>query len=248
MCRGVLLAVVVTLWGYPAQANYVEHVHSSGRYDRSPASLHREAMRWDRAGVQLVTWTEVDAAARTRALRVAGWGVAVPPASDVGISWRRRSFQVIAAGRRRLADYITPYAAAVVLQAERRRLIVVVAHLPAHVQDGHHFRANSRAVEWRAAVRQLHTYARDLRRRYSPAVLLIAADWNVDLRLPVWRDRLAAIFPRMALTWVPPFPLGGTHAGGRLIDATLTGATGRARLLPDDASSDHRPYTERLTW
>ena len=253
----VLVALLSPLWAPGAAA--VDHVHSSSRYDRSPASLHAQAERWDASSADLVTWTEVDGA-RARALhRVSGWAAYTPDPTDVAISWRRDRYRALHTGQRRLTEHtyrtyttgrtVTQWAAAAVLVDRRthRRVLIVAVHLPAHVQAGPEFRANTRARVWRTGLEGLHAYAAQLRTRWHPDLVLVAGDWNVDLRRPTWRHQLHAVFPGLRNTRVRPFPADGTDRTRRLIDATLTNGTGRARLLPDDRSSDHRPYGETIT-
>lgn len=238
----VLVALVLTV--APADAGTVRHVHASSRFDRSPEALHAQVERLtQRAGV--ATWTEVDAPARARALRVPGWRVF---GAESAVSWRLERWRLVHAQR----DRITPETWAVSVILEDRgtgeRLAVSVVHMPAHVEYGDGFRFNRQADVWRAAVAGQRRLNRALGDRWRPSARLVAGDWNVDLRRPSWRHRMARAFPRLRVTWHHPLPAGGTHRGGRLIDATFSTARGRAHLARDDTSSDHRPYRDRLEW
>lgn len=243
-----ILALVGALIGtpYAAADTGVRHVHSSSRFDRPTTALAAQAVRVTRhAGI--VTWTEV--AGRAWAIRraVPTFRTWRPPESDTAITWRRRVWRSAARWGTHLAPG-TAGASWAVLDGKKRavRALVTVAHLPAHVEYGNAWRANARVDTWRQAVA---TWARQVARaraRYHPGLVLVAADWNIDARRPAWRSVLGRAFPRLRLTWTGRLPAAGTHRGGRLIDATMTTAPGRARLMADDRSSDHRPYRERL--
>jgi len=246
MFGGLVAGALALALAGPTPAPDLRHVHSSGRYDRSTVALADQAARFvGRAGV--VTWTEV--AGRARAVRQAmpGYRTFRPPESDTAITWRRARWRPVARWGTDLAPG-TAGASWALLRDRRHpvRVLVTVAHLPAHVEYGDTWRANGRVGTWRQAVATWHAQLTDARRRYRPALVLVCADWNIDVRRAAWRAVLAATFPRLRLTWTEPYPAAGTHRGGRLIDASLTTAPGRARLMPDDESSDHRPYRERL--
>lgn len=246
-----MIAGVLALTASPASAEAVTHVHSSSRYDRSVTSLHREAVRFRHRDV--VTWTEIGS--RRRALRVPGVRVYAPRPSDLAISWDR-SWRLVAKGMfqpttvtyRRLVNgrLARLYVAWVVIQRSTFRVLVMVAHLPSRVQHGDRFSLGvpRRVDQWRTGVRGWAHRHRVLVRRFSPQVSVQTADWNVDLRYRAWRLRVARPFG-LRVTWQPPFPAAGTR-NHRLIDGTVTNARGRAYLLRDDASSDHRPYQEVL--
>lgn len=230
----------------------VDHVHASSRYDRSPASLHRQALRF--AGADVTTWTEVSRPARKRALAVSGVRVWSPPgqlAITYARSWAtvdRGSYRPTrAVYRSKSGRLVVSRVVWAVLQRAGVRVLVTVTHLPAHVQAGDHWQQDhpQRVRVWKLAVAGWAAETTRQRARYDPDATLVVADWNVDVRRAVWRRIVARRFPGLRLTWRPPYPRAGT-AGRRLIDATLTDARGRAQLLPGDASSDHRPYLERL--
>ena len=49
--------------------------------------------------------------------------------------------------------------------------------------------------------------------------------------------------------WVGNLPArGGTHGPRSILDLTLTTMRARSFLLPDDSSSDHRPYQTDMEW
>lgn len=247
-----LTAGMAVAWAVPARGDPVDHVHSSSRYDRSPESLSRQAHRFARTRTDMVTWTEVSDDRRARVLRVAGWRSFTPDGTDVGMSWPRRQWRTRMVDARTLSrhrfttinGFVSPLqrAAVVVLQRRRggERVVLVAAHLPAIIDAER--RARLRA--WRGALSSLSDLVPRLQDRWHPDLVIVAADWNIDLRRPARREQLRRAFPGLSLTWRRPLPAGGTHERGGLIDGTLTSGRGRARLISDDASSDHRPYRE----
>lgn len=227
-----------------------EHAHASERYDR-PIALLRHDVRRLTTGRDLVTLTEVQS--RRAAVHRAGWRTAA--GSDLAVMWRRDRWRLVRSGLHRLAAPPADraiYALVVVLDPRPPhagpRVLVSVSHLPSAVQWGDRFnaRAPRRVAAWRTALAAWHGVVRDARRRHHPGAVLTVADWNVDLRRPVWRAIVRRAFPTQRLTWNPPYPVSGTHAHGRIIDATATTESGRARLLPRTAASDHRAYSETI--
>lgn len=77
------------------------------------------------------------------------------------------------------------------------------------------------------------------RRRMRGGVVL-AADWNLDLRRVKVRRRLSRPYPRMKWGWHPG---QGTTEGGRVIDGILTNVpiVAHSRTLPPQPGFDHRP-------
>lgn len=125
-------------------------------------------------------------------------------------------------------------------------ILYTAAHLTANVEGDWSSRHPSyRARVWSAAVLRWRRLTRMRRRRYKARVVVVA-DWNLNLEKERFRALLKTLYPRLTLSW-KRYPGPGTH-GGRVIDATLTNMVvlQNARLLPDDDSSDHRPYIETL--
>lgn len=238
------------------------HVHASQRFDRSIALLVRDVRRHTRPPVDLLTLTEVQERARRVPLHhVDGWNVRTGQGTDLAIMWRLSRWKLRASGVRPLTSLtyvgwsgrpVRQRMMFVVLDPRpprtAPRLLVTLAHLPSAVEYGDSFRRSSpsRVAVWKDSLPGWRNAIRELRTRFRPSVVMIVADWNVDVRRPHWRRVLADAFPHQRLTWRRPLPTRGTHAGGRLIDATLTNAHGRAVLRRHTAASDHTPYVERL--
>lgn len=150
-----------------------------------------------------------------------------------------------------------PYVHALVLafrpvgRPNRRTVYVFVLHAPLDNTE-------VRAAAWRSVCRGIRTEVTKIRARDPHAVFALNADWNKDYRNAAERAQIqqAVARPlRLVQAWDGSTPKrGGTHGQRRLIDGTvatrvLLGATTPwCWLLPDDASSDHRPYAHTIRW
>lgn len=237
----------------PVAAEPSTHVHTSQRYDR-PTPLLSQDIRRATALADVVTLTEVQG--RRAAVHARGWGAYTDGRTDLGVMWRRDRWRLVHARAFPLARPPADrpiWALAVVLDPRPPhagpRLLVTVAHMPSAVQWGDSWNPHAprRVAAWTLALATWHDVVRAQRLRYRPGAVLTVADWNLDLRRPMWRAVVRRAFPTQRLTWTGRLPARGTHAGGRLIDGSLTTESGRARLLPRTAASDHSAYSERLT-
>lgn len=242
------------------------HAHSSSLYSASPLSLAEQVERAVEAedpNATLLTFTEVGSPERTQVLKEAdeGWAAWVPDATDIGIMWRKAQFGPEWKEAHKLTNKIwtdgqgrrhETYCGSAMLRHDDtgELAFISVCHLPSNVQNGSAFNHNAQAAAWKDAVRGWHDYWNKIRKRDHPAVGLLIADWNVDFHMGAWRNYVQDVFPSLILGWKGNMPPDGkgTH-GSRLIDATWAteGAT-KAKLLKDDASSDHRPYGEAIPW
>ena len=242
----------------------IRHVHCSSLYSESEGSLAAEVdkiVSHTDPEADLATYTEVKS--REDALRAAspGWGVYQPDRTDVAVLWRQDTWEAKVKEAHKLTDKEwtdgqghthQTWAAAVLLERNNgRRAWVSLCHLPSSVQNGCQFKDNRQAAAWRGALDGWHKYWNNSRDRHKPDVGMLVADWNVDFHLKCWRQHLSSRFPSLWLCWRDPNmpPDGkGTH-GGRLIDAAWsTVKADRCDLLPDNPSSDHRPWAEFLDW
>lgn len=246
----------------------IRHAHSSSLYSESPLSLADQVERAVEAedpNATLLTFTEVGSPERAQVLKDADpehWAAWVPGVTDVGIMWRKAQFSPVWKEPHKLTNKTwtdgkgrvhETHCGSVLLEHDETggTVFVSVCHLPSNVQDGDHFEDNKQAAAWRSAVAGWSDYWNDVRKADHPDVALIIADWNVDLHLGAWRQEVGGHFPSMYLCWAgdkePPKDKG-TH-GKRLIDATYsTHKITKAKLLKDDASSDHRPYGCAVPW
>ena len=244
----------------------VRHAHSSSLYDRAPQLLAKQVKRAVEAknpSATLITFTEVGSPEREQVLYKAdpdSWAAWVPEPSDVGIMWRRKQFEPRWKETHKLTDKVwtdghgrkheTWAASAVLDHRDGMSLFISVCHLPSHVQDGDRFYDNAQARAWRDALAGWNDYWTSKRKSDRPDLGMIVADWNVDYFRGHWRRYVGGKFPGLKLGWAGNMPPQGhgTH-GDRLIDATwATSQAGQCFLLRDDASSDHRPYGEIISW
>lgn len=224
-------------------------VHSSSRFNRSPESLHSAVNTYiDKNDADIVLLTEVSRESREKAMRHVGFTSSTGDKSgwdDCGVmvsNYRydiiyEESFNMGGTGR---------YARIVVVEDTLRDLnfVVAVPHFPASVEselaEG---RETFDSRLWYKAVRGLRKRANRLRRRFKAAFAIISADWNINFQRTWARALLKSLFPFWKNTW-QKFT-ASTH-GRRLIDALLIKGRVKikaaARRLPDDDSSDHKPF------
>lgn len=245
----------------------VRHAHSSSLYSASPSSLAKQvdkAVSADNPSATVLTFTEVGSDKRTAVLKDADpeWAAWVPSKSDVGIMWDKTQFSAVwkeaykltnkqwTDGQGRKHETWCGSALLEQIKGDGHKVFVSVCHLPSHVQNGSHFYDNAQAAAWKSACDGWHKYWNECRKRDHPDLGLIVADWNVDFFSSKWRGVVQGYFPNLFLTWTGHMPPKGkgTH-GNRLIDATWSTKKANAcKLLPDDNSSDHRPYGEKIPW
>lgn len=245
----------------------IRHGHSSSLYSESPNSLAKQvdkAVGAENPDAVVLTFTEVGSDKRAKVLKDADpnqWAAWVPSKSDVGIMWSKGIFQPIWKEAHKLTDKVwtdgqgrkhETYCATALLKdnGTGNTLFLSVCHLPSHVQNGNKFYDNAQAKAWKSAVNGWSTYWNNCRKRDHPTSAMLVADWNIDFHSSTWRDYVQNVFPSMFLGWSGNMPPKGkgTH-GKRLIDGTW--ATKKAtvcKLLPDDDSSDHRPFGEKVPW
>jgi hypothetical protein len=246
----------------------IRHAHSSSLYSKGPLSLAEQVERAIEAedpNATLLTFTEVGSNERAQVLKDAdpeNWAAWVPGVTDVGLMWRKAQFDPIWKEPHKLTGKTwvdgkgrthETHCGSVLLRHDETggRVLVSVCHLPSNVQNGCALNQNKQAAAWASAVEGWCDYWNQIRKRDHPDVALIVADWNVDFHKGCWMGYVGDVFPSMFCTWAgdrePPADKG-TH-GNRLIDATwATHKPSKAKLLQDDASSDHRPYGEAIPW
>lgn len=139
----------------------------------------------------------------------------------------------------------------VVGRPNRRAVTLIVVHMPLD-------NTSQRAATWVDCARGLRQLVAELRADDPHAQVLIEADWNKNHRQRNERqmvERYVAEPLGLVQAWDGSAPArGGTHGARALIDGAvasrgLLGATTPwCWLLPDDASSDHRPLGHALRW
>lgn len=236
----------------------INHLHSSGKYDRNLLTVRKALFDYAEAGADLITLTEQQFRS-VNDLYLPGWGVAKrsgPGDGDPAILMNLLYWKTVKVWVDQLSEKEQrrgpggpppPHALTVLLKHRKtgEQLLVSVAHLPSHVQGD--WRDNAYRVRlWRECVKKWKRKV-NRRRRIYKAKTMFVADWNLDIKKAWVRAVLKFYFPALRLTWRKPFPPYGTHYN-RIIDATMTNlkVKRKAKLFKDDSSSDHRPYDEVL--
>jgi hypothetical protein len=248
----------------------IRHGHSSSRYDKPPKTLAEQVGRATTSGKDgnLLTFTEVDTKDRAAKLSAEGWGTYAPfkeADTDCALMWDKAEFTKVAAFTSRLGDGTwhmdgghdrkVVCATMVLDHVSGHRLWVSVLHLPSSVQEGDHWSNDQtdqdRVRCWKEGVEAWREKRKTAKDKHHQDVSMHVADWNVDCRSGKWRDEIDKRIGADAFrgTWTKDnLPKGGTH-GDRLIDATWSnGKFKSVMLLPDDDSSDHRPYGDVIGW
>lgn len=240
------------------------HIHASGRYDRTPKSL-AAAVEGYISKSSLITLTEVSAERREQALRNLcaehNWSVVTGDKGgmdDSGIMWDNAVFKKVAGGTHILSGYTYDakgggvcYAAWAVLSlANGKRLLVLVAHQASGVENsGTLGGAIQRVRKWRKDTRALKLLWNRLASKYDVDAISVSCDWNVNIKRFFFRQLFKRKYPGMTRVPHKPWPARGT-LGSRLIDFTFVRGSihaGDLRVMPLNDSSDHKPYIETFT-
>lgn len=227
-------------------------VHSSGRFDR-PLDQLAHALEDYAHAAGIITLTEQDGrdAARERVYDASGLSwvrFTKRGGGECAVLWNARwrlsgnplATQLTDRTYRRTNGHPAAFVHALTVplrdDVTDQLVLVSVAHLPVR-------NTALRRVVWSLAVKGWARHLDGLTRpgaRWDDAEVIAPADWNRDLRKATQRSAVNAAMPKGGRVVVPTG--GGTH-GARVLDATWTTLTGcRSTVLPDDASSDHRPY------
>lgn len=221
----------------------VRHVHASGRFDRSPASLLRATLTYLRRPrsprKNLITYTEVVGPRRTYLRRMLPHWKVLGRKGDATMAVARWRWVVEEVSYLHGTDQIRRPVWFLIVDLRRRRtgerVTVVAGHLPAHHDRPNYLKG------WSECMRALSALWKD---RTQP--LVIAADWNKDWRQEETRRQFRKVFPGCNCTWDGHLPENGTH-GRRLIDFTITDLPVKRRhLYAANSSSDHTAYAEVL--
>lgn len=223
---------------------YITGTEASGRGWKTMKDILGTDPRWDfswisgrGAGECWATWS-------TRHLELAG----VPFTRKLTTMTWRRSKEYGGAEAPPVEALVVPLKP--VGRPGRRTIYLVVVHMPLDNTE-------LRAEIWRDVCRGLRILATDIHANDPHAEVVFEADWNKDHRNPAERHAVQQYVARplrLVQGWDGSRPTrGGTH-GRRLIDGVVASrrflgfSTPWCWLLPDDGSSDHRPYVHTVRW
>lgn len=235
------------------------HVHASGRFDRSPASLETALDTYVyHEHADLLTLTEVSGNPRSSTLPESQWSVVQSKdggrKSDSAIlfnnnTWTLR-FQEVVPIVQGDGSILPVWAVFAVLKHESGKVVVVSsAHLPRSVEGKTGF-SKVEAKRVRATLsgsQQWRQHANGLYREWDADAILLAADWNLNIKKSWVQRWFKKSAPAYDANWQGKMPVRGT-LGKRIIDiALLRGLRVVSReILPHNKSSDHTPYREVL--
>lgn len=239
----------------------VHGFHASGRWDRPTEELAKNARRLRADGRTFGTRTEVGSKEHTEALTSvkASWHVHRPDTefgpADCAVEWDTTVWEEVRSG----------YQVATKIRVKTTKgfqlppTILVYAVLR-HIESGVEMllcttHRNLKNTPLRLAARA--SEARGIRKFFRKQIakrpdrqIVFSYDENANQRIAMFRAALRVAIQRgtgLRNLWVGNLPVhGGTH-GRSLLDVCLSTLPGVAFLLPDDDSSDHRPFGVTLT-
>lgn len=238
--------------------------HSSGEWNNSAEALARNVKRTRADGRTLGTRTELTTASHSAEVSVPedGWGVWHPRNPETGSRtdcavewdqavWRRVQVWTAVLNANRLhteKGFLLPPSRMPLVLLEHRETGRRVLLGAFHMQLANTAR---RRAAWRAEAAAIRSISREMRRQHPGWQQVFQGDGNRNQRITALREAVQDhMLTGTALhnCWSGHIPAtGGTHGPRSILDLTVSTMPGGSRLLPDDASSDHRPYETRLT-
>jgi hypothetical protein len=227
--------------------------HSSGKWLLTDTPQFQRNVRRLRQTHTLVTRTEATDRDFNDVLNWPddGWGIHHPSAGvghDCSVEWDQAEWKVLAKGVLVLTDIRIRTEGGFLLQPCALTWAVLVNRLNgAELEVGAaHLDLSNTPKRREANLESCHTLRRHYHQqgeRHPDRHFMINFDGNRDQRTKRYRDyfrRELMAGTGLHSGWSPPLPRQGTH-GRAVLDLTATDLRGESRLLPDDASSDHRP-------
>lgn len=259
------------------------HIHCSSRFDRSATDLESDEDDW-RQRASVITLTEVGNESHGRTLAEKGWGFYNAKGGhdrdECAICWDRSVWGGTHQYVRRLnvqplqgpRPWIWSCSVALKRKETGHRLLVLVTHAPAHLDtfnwDSYPHKDERTQAYWRYrknvyqhSMTAWSKLIKDQTNKLRPDGVLVAADWNINLKEDWARHYLRDTFDPLQMAWVrfpteggsmsggPVAPLGapGKGKGDRIIDGSLYAGLSvdvDPNLMARVRSSDHRPYLE----
>jgi hypothetical protein len=241
----------------------VKAFHSSGKWDNDAGLLERNVKRTRSQGRTIGTRTEVTTRSHHAALFAPddGWGVYHPlnpvtgTFTDCAVEWRQDTWAKVEQHLYMLNEERLHTARGFLLPPSTMPMVILRHRATGrHVVVGafHLQLANTerRRQAWRIEAHSIRNISISLRQQHPGWEQVWQGDGNRNQRITALRDAVqvhAMQGTRLRNCWVDHLPArGGTHGPRSLLDLTLSTMRGASYLLPDDASSDHRPFATDL--
>lgn len=242
------------------------HVHTSSFYGSTVGELEKDLDRFMKVS-EIITMTEIGEPRRYASTAERGWAhykySVAGGRGDVAVLWDTGKFAKVWSSGKKLCNrwpnkrggWMLGIVCTTVILKERNsghKILVTVVHLPNGVEgrstNGYGSTLKRLAERKRAyniAINAWETHTVNVMRAQKPDIVLMAADFNLNVKKKWVRDKLAGDLKRVGvrLDW-KKFPTMGTHGHGRLIDATYSRGvkTPGSIVMGDIRSSDHHPY------
>lgn len=247
------------------------HIHASLLWKVSRANRRRELDHY-RERADLVTTTETSGRRDRKAIfgNVPGWQHYRPGGGagkrQTTITWRSDVFERDGKPHARLLSKTTwkrvgngsttPWIWATVVplkhKATGKRLYAISCHLPSAVEgtdtpEGYTNSTPRRVRAHRESLGSLQDLVHEIQEGEPEAAILLAGDWNMNLRRERVAEWLSKSLAPLGSCWGGRLPTKGTHHR-RVIDATYVWglATGAQRVLKK-RHSDHRAYRTKFS-
>jgi hypothetical protein len=234
-------------------ARRIRVAHSSGKWLLTDTPAFQRNVRRLRQTHTLVTRTEATDRSFNDVLNWPddGWGVWHPPVGvghDCSVEWDRGEWKILDKGVLVLTDIRITTAGGFLLTPCALTWVALVNRFNgAEVEVGAAHLDLSNTARRRAAnlesCHRLRAHTQQQAERHPDRHFLYDLDGNRDQRQAKYRTYFQQHLmggTDLHSGWSMPLPQQGTH-GRNVLDLMVTDLAGETRLLPDDASSDHRP-------
>lgn len=242
----------------------IKTFHNSGRWDRSEDLLARNVRRMRADDRTLGTRTELTTQDHHAELSWPddGWGVYHPRTTQTGgrvdcaVEWDQSVWRMVETYLLALTDIrITTRNGFELPSSSMPCAVLEHRHTGRHVVLGafHMALANTplRQKAWSEEAATIRRHALDVHHEHPGWHLDFQGDGNRNQRLAANRElvrRHMLVGTKLRNCWEGHLPkTGGTHGPRSILDLTVSSMSGGSGLLPDDASSDHRPFETWLT-